>query len=66
MTTISIHQSGAGKLKKERRRLATGLATVQPPAVIIAIAQARAQGDLSQSAGNGPMPVLLFAGGHDV
>lgn len=62
MTTISIHQSGAGKLKKEWHRLTA----VQPPAVIIAIAQACAQGDLSQSAGNGPMPALLFAGGHDV
>lgn len=66
MTTISIHQSGAGKLKKERRRLTTALTAVQPRAAIIAMAEARAQGDLSQSAGNGPMPALLFAGGHDV
>jgi transcription elongation factor GreA len=46
MTTIPITKRGAEKLKAELHELKT----VQRPAVIAAIAEARAQGDLSENA----------------
>ncbi|RRD56348.1 transcription elongation factor GreA [Comamonadaceae bacterium OH2545_COT-014] len=46
MTTIPITKRGAEKLKEELHRLKT----VERPAVINAIAEARAQGDLSENA----------------
>ena len=46
MSTIPITQRGAEKLKEELHRLKT----VDRPAVINAIAEARAQGDLSENA----------------
>ena len=46
MATIPITQRGAEKLKQELHRLKT----VDRPAVINAIAEARAQGDLSENA----------------
>ena len=46
MTTIPITKRGAEKLKEELHRLKT----VDRPAVINAIAEARAQGDLSENA----------------
>jgi transcription elongation factor GreA len=46
MSTIPITQRGAEKLKEELHRLKT----VDRPAVIQAIAEARAQGDLSENA----------------
>ena len=46
MTTIPITKRGAEKLKAELHRLKT----VDRPAVITAIAEARAQGDLSENA----------------
>lgn len=46
MTTIPITKRGAEKLKEELHRLKT----VDRPAVIQAIAEARAQGDLSENA----------------
>lgn len=46
MTTIPITKRGAEKLKEELHRLKT----VDRPAVIYAIAEARAQGDLSENA----------------
>jgi len=46
MSTIPITKRGAEKLKEERHRLKT----VDRPAVIQAIAEARAQGDLSENA----------------
>ena len=46
MTTIPVTKRGADKLKEELHRLKT----VDRPAVINAIAEARAQGDLSENA----------------
>ena len=46
MATIPITKRGAEKLKEELHRLKT----VERPAVIAAIAEARAQGDLSENA----------------
>ena len=46
MSTIPITKRGAEKLKEELHRLKT----VDRPAVIQAIAEARAQGDLSENA----------------
>jgi len=46
MATIPITKRGAEKLKEELQRLKT----VERPAVIAAIAEARAQGDLSENA----------------
>ena len=46
MATIPITKRGAEKLKEELHRLKT----VERPAVITAIAEARAQGDLSENA----------------
>ncbi|MCW5235370.1 transcription elongation factor GreA [Verminephrobacter eiseniae] len=46
MTTIPITQRGAEKLKQELHHLKT----VERPSVITAIAEARAQGDLSENA----------------
>ena len=46
MATIPITKRGAEKLKEELHRLKT----VDRPAVIAAIAEARAQGDLSENA----------------
>ena len=46
MATIPITKRGAEKLKEELHRLKT----VERPAVISAIAEARAQGDLSENA----------------
>ncbi len=46
MATIPITKRGAEKLKEELHRLKT----VERPAVINAIAEARAQGDLSENA----------------
>lgn len=46
MTTIPITKRGAEKLKEELHRLKT----IERPAVIQAIAEARAQGDLSENA----------------
>ena len=46
MTTIPITRRGAEKLKAELQRLKS----VDRPAVIAAIAEARAQGDLSENA----------------
>jgi len=46
MSTIPITKRGAEKLKDELHRLKT----VDRPAVIQAIAEARAQGDLSENA----------------
>lgn len=46
MATIPLTQRGAQKLKDELHRLKT----VERPAVITAIAEARAQGDLSENA----------------
>jgi transcription elongation factor GreA len=46
MATIPITKRGAEKLKDELHRLKT----VERPAVIQAIAEARAQGDLSENA----------------
>ena len=46
MTTIPLTRRGAEKLKEELHRLKT----VERPAVIQAIAEARAQGDLSENA----------------
>ncbi len=46
MTTIPVTKRGAEKLKEELHRLKT----VDRPAVITAIAEARAQGDLSENA----------------
>lgn len=46
MTTLPITQRGAEKLRQELQRLKT----VERPAVIAAIAEARAQGDLSENA----------------
>ncbi|MFW9621030.1 MAG: transcription elongation factor GreA, partial [Macromonas sp.] len=45
-TTIPVTKRGAEKLKDELQRLKT----VERPAVITAIAEARAQGDLSENA----------------
>ena len=46
MATIPITKRGAEKLKEELHRLKT----IERPAVITAIAEARAQGDLSDNA----------------
>ena len=46
MSTLPITKRGAEKLKEELHRLKT----VDRPAVITAIAEARAQGDLSENA----------------
>jgi len=46
MATIPITKRGAEKLKEELQRLKT----IERPAVIAAIAEARAQGDLSENA----------------
>ena len=46
MATLPITKRGAEKLKEELQRLKT----VERPAVIAAIAEARAQGDLSENA----------------
>ncbi|MDF1484018.1 transcription elongation factor GreA [Ramlibacter sp. H39-3-26] len=46
MATIPITRRGAEKLKEELRQLKT----VERPAVVAAIAEARAQGDLSENA----------------
>lgn len=46
MTTIPVTKRGADKLKEELQRLKS----VERPAVINAIAEARAQGDLSENA----------------
>lgn len=46
MATIPITRRGAEQLKQELQRLKT----VERPAVILAIAEARAQGDLSENA----------------
>ena len=46
MATIPITQRGAEKLKNELHRLKT----IERPAIIQAIAEARAQGDLSENA----------------
>ena len=46
MTTIPITKRGAEKLKSELHKLKT----VERPAIIQAIAEARAQGDLSENA----------------
>jgi transcription elongation GreA/GreB family factor len=46
MSTIPITQRGAEKLKEELHRLKH----VERPAVVQAIAEARAQGDLSENA----------------
>ena len=46
MATIPVTKRGADKLKEELHRLKT----VDRPAVINAIAEARAQGDLSENA----------------
>ena len=46
MTTIPLTKRGAEALKEELHRLKT----VERPAVILAIAEARAQGDLSENA----------------
>ena len=46
MATIPITKRGAEKLKEELHRLKT----IERPAVITAIAEARAQGDLSENA----------------
>ena len=46
MATIPITKRGAEQLKQELQRLKT----VERPAVILAIAEARAQGDLSENA----------------
>ena len=45
-TTIPITKRGAEKLRDELRRLKT----VERPAIINAIAEARAQGDISENA----------------
>ena len=47
MATIPITKRGAEKLKTELHRLKT----VERPAIIAAISEARAQGDLSENAG---------------
>ena len=46
MSTIPITKRGAEKLKEELHRLKH----VERPAVVVAIAEARAQGDLSENA----------------